>query len=564
MMPMTRVHVSPAEDWELFYRISLDIEVLGTETILYVAAWRPGRYEESNYAKNIRNLCVFDGSGKAVFVTRNDKNSWKILHHTSGMLQVQYDYYAAELNAGSSYAGKELLYINPVNCILFTDHTEHHPFHVAFQKLKSMQFAGDRSFLKTESDTSLYFVFPDYDTLADTPFYCSRQLIHLSYESGGCLFTLYFTGVDSIPNPSELIEHFTAFTAGCLQVFGSIPVKNYAFLFIHPQEFCYHGVEHLRSTVIVLGPGKNVFERANYLELLGIACHELFHVWNIKTIRPKPMLPYNLRKPVFCDAGLVYEGITTFYGDWLLFQTGVYNTSDYLQRLNIQLKKHLDNPGRYHHSITESSLDTWIDGYIQGTPGRKVSIYTEGCLLAFIADRMIRDKSSGSRSLDDVMRFLFTQFGERGIGYDLSDYRNLLEEMTGVEWKDFFKKHIYSPSSLATPFEEAIEKAGWRIEYQQADLAFVAVSGCQLLPDKNAWLVTALAQDSPASKAGIKKGDRIFFNPSGRLPYELSTDEYAGKGLLSFTLIAGGVETDVSIKAELPVYFKKPAIVEIP
>jgi len=563
VIPMTRVHVSPAEDWDLFYRINLNLEVLGSDTILYVAAWRPGRYEESNYAKNIRNLRVFDSNGDAVFVSRNDKNSWKIVHHTSGVLQVQYDYYAAELNAGSSYAGKELLYINPVNCILFSDHTEHSPFHLTYEKLQGMQFAGDRSFLKTESDTSLYFVFPDYDTLADTPFYCSRQLIRLSYESGGCLFTLYFTGIASIPDSSEMIEHFSAFTAGCLQVFESIPVKNFAFLFIHPEEFCYHGVEHLRSTVIVLGPGKNVFERANYLELLGIACHELFHVWNIKTIRPKPMLPYNLRKPVFCDAGLVYEGITTFYGDWLLFRAGVFDSVDYLHRLSAQFKKHLDNPGRHYHSITESSLDTWIDGYIQGTPGRKVSIYTEGCLLAFIADRMIREKSSGCRSLDDLMRVLYKQFGEKGIGYDLSDYMKLLEEMTGVELKDFFKKYIYSPSSLTAPFEEALKNVCWSIQYDAADLAFVAVSGCQLMPDKNAWLVTALAHDSPAVRAGIKKGDRIFFNLSGRLPYELSSDEFAGKESLSFTLRAGGVERHVEIKADLPLYFKKPTIVEI-
>lgn len=560
---MTDVHVSLLEDWEFFYRISLNLEVFGTETILYVPAWRPGRYEESNYSKNIRNLRVFNCDGEMVFVTRNDKNSWKIVHHTEGKLQVQYEYYAAELNAGSSYAGKELLYINPVNCILFSDYSENRPFHLTFQKLNGMQYAGDRNFLRTESDTSLFFVFPDYDTLADTPFYCSKQIILLSYESGGCLFTLYFTGKESIPGQEEISKHFSAFTEGCLQVFGNIPVKNFAFLFILPEENFFHGVEHLRSTVIVLGPAQKVFERANYLELLGISCHELFHVWNVKTIRPKLMLPYNLRKPVYCDAGLVYEGLTTFYGDWLLLRTGVYSTTDYLQRLSTQLKKHLDNPGRFFHSVTESSLDTWIDGYVTGTPGRKVSIYTEGCLLAFIADRMIRDNSSGDCSLDDVMQQLYVQFGEKRKGYELVDYLNLLEEFTGADLKDFFKKYIYSPASLIEPIEQALDKAGWKITYLQADLAFAAVSGCQLIPDKNAWLVTAVIPDSPANLAGIVKGNRLIFEPTGRLPFELTAEELCGNESMSFTLRSGELERLVKLKADLPTYFKKPSIVEI-
>ncbi len=561
--PMTHVHISPDDDWEFFYRISLNLEVIGTETILYVAAWRPGRYEESNYAKNIRNLRITKSNGESVFVTRNDKNSWKIVHHAAGELLVEYDYYAAELNAGSSYAGKELLYINPVNCVLFTDYSENRPFHLTFQKLNGLQYAGDRSFLKTESDASLHFVFPDYDTLADTPFYCSKQLISLNYESGGCLFTLYFTGKESIPGQTEILKHFSAFTKGCLQVFGAIPVKNYAFLFILPEENFYHGVEHLRSTVIVFGPAQKVFERANYQELLGIACHELFHVWNIKTIRPKLMLPYNLRKPVYCDAGLVYEGLTTFYGDWLLLRTAVFSKADYLQRLSAQLKKHLDNPGRYYHSITESCLDTWIDGYVAGIPGRKVSIYTEGCLLAFIIDIFIRKSSSGKRSLDDVMRALYVRFGEKSKGYDLSDYLNLLEEVAGRDLKSFFIKFIYSPASLEEPFKEALHEYGWKVEFQPADLAFAAVTGCQLVPDKNSCLVTAVIKNSPAFLAGIEKGHRLIFDPSGRLPYELTSEELCGNESMLFTLRNGEVERLVKLKADLPIYFKKPTIVEI-
>ena len=48
----------------------------------------------------------------------------------------------------------------------------------------------------------------------------------------------------------------------------------------------YHGVEHITSTVCALGPGYNLMKGELYENLLGVSCHELFHAWNVKTIRP--------------------------------------------------------------------------------------------------------------------------------------------------------------------------------------------------------------------------------------------------------------------------------------
>ena len=55
----------------------------------------------------------------------------------------------------------------------------------------------------------------------------------------------------------------------------------------------YHGVEHHNSTVIVLGPAEQLMSEGLYKELLGVSCHELFHTWNIKSIRPAEMQPYD-------------------------------------------------------------------------------------------------------------------------------------------------------------------------------------------------------------------------------------------------------------------------------
>ena len=88
-----------------------------------------------------------------------------------------------------------------------------------------------------------------------------------------------------------------------------------------------------------------------------------------------------LKMKIIQSLGYVYEGVTTYMGDLYLLKSGVFGLENYLKELEKQFQKHFDNHGRFNHSVGESSFDTWLDGYVKGVPGRKVSIYVEGCLL---------------------------------------------------------------------------------------------------------------------------------------------------------------------------------------
>jgi hypothetical protein len=96
------------------------------------------------------------------------------------------------------------------------------------------------------------------------------------------------------------------------------------------------------------------------------------------------------------------------------------------------LNTHLNNPGRFSSSLLDSSIDTWVDGYVKGTPGRKVSIYNEGALLAFLTDVFIIKSTSGEKSLDDVMRAMLLKYNTQTIGYTIDDYWHLVEDIAGA------------------------------------------------------------------------------------------------------------------------------------
>ena len=52
-----------------------------------------------------------------------------------------------------------------------------------------------------------------------------------------------------------------------------------------------------------------------YTDFIGVASHELFHAWNVKTIRPVELMPCDYTTENYSRLGFVYEGVTTYYGD---------------------------------------------------------------------------------------------------------------------------------------------------------------------------------------------------------------------------------------------------------
>ena len=111
--------------------------------------------------------------------------------------------------------------------------------------------------------------------------------------------------------------------------------------------------------------------------------------------------------------------------------------------LSERIQKHFDNYGRFNLSVADSSFDTWLDGYVPGVPNRKTSIYDEGCLVALMTDLMIRRRTNNEKSLDDVMRTLYNDFGKKQRGYTEHDYISIVENLTNESASDFFIDYVY-------------------------------------------------------------------------------------------------------------------------
>jgi predicted metalloprotease with PDZ domain len=408
-------------------------------TELQLPAWRPGRYELQHFAKNIQRFEVFDAHGNKLKSKKITKDRWVVETVGVDTLIVKYNYYANTINAGSSFVDEDVLYVNPVNLCIYAEGRVEEECSLSPTLPEGEGVYSTFDFKKPFPLGRVGRGF-DFHHLADSPFIISKNLQHDSYWIDNTEFHLWFYGNLKI-DFDRIKPDFEAFTRSQIEVFGEFPEPDYHFItWILPTPY-YHGVEHRNSTMMVLGPDNQDFEEL-YIDLLGLASHELFHAWNICKIRPKELLPYDYTKENYFETCFVAEGVTTYYGDLMLRRSGVFDEKQYLKELEVCYRRHFEKAGKSFQSLTESSYDLWLDGYAEGIPDRKVSVYHKGAIAAQILDLFIQKTTNQQKSLDDVMRLMWLRFGKPFIGYSKEDYKTICEEVAGVSLDWYFEKCI--------------------------------------------------------------------------------------------------------------------------
>lgn len=461
--------------------VTMTIEdIQSANIILQLPAWRPGRYELQNFAKNIVSFGVINEQNQPLVFQKISKDAWQI--DTCGsVVKVTYQYYANVINAGSSFLDEHQWYINFVNCL---------PYIVGRINEKcTVELAMPSHYKITCGLPQIQpFVLQanDFYELADSPMMASGTLQHQTYsvKNTDCTFHFWFQG-NYIPDNERLISDFSRFTQFQIEQFGDIPCEDYHFLIHILPTPHYHGVEHRNSTVIVLGPDTQ--SQDLYFDLLGICSHELYHTWNICKIRPKELLPYRFYQENYFYTGFVAEGVTTYMGDLTLVQSGVFSEDEYLKELGTSLKKHLEKDDQAALSLAESSYDLWLDGYVAAVPNRRVSIYSKGAAVALILDLMIRKQSHHQRSLHDVMRLMWQRFGKPFIGYETSDYQAIAEEIIDYNLQEYFDTFVWNNTPIEQLLNEQLAWVGLHIAPKQ-DGVYVLFVDEPTNDNRNKWL----------------------------------------------------------------------------
>jgi predicted metalloprotease with PDZ domain len=471
---MIQTQISCSNPASQFLNLKLSISCNAGEVIrLQLPAWRAGRYQLANYAQNIRGFLATSSQGVPIPFAKTSKDRWELLVPEKLTLHIHYQYWAGKMDAGSAWVDDEQVYVNLVNCCFEVFGRSEEAIAVSIdlpqypEQILTLDPTGPNSWIAA-----------NYQQLADATLLAAKSLHHWAYAVGETQFHVWIKG-EVYFDKNLFLRRFEAFSSRLVVDFGAFPEASYAFIFQLLPFTHYHGVEHRRGTVITFGPANTLAEELAMEELLGIACHELYHAWNVCRIRPKEFLPYDFSKETYTQAGLVLEGVTTYFGDLYLLKSGVYDLATYLRHLEKIVAREAAQFGWKNASIQESSHDLWLDGYVAGIPDRKVNIYTRGALLSLCLDVLLLQEGS---SLAQVMKVMWENFGLPFKGYDAQDFEKLVSSQVSDPEKitHFFNAYVRGKENLFPVVEECLQALGITIKKTLSENTLLHQAGIQL------------------------------------------------------------------------------------
>jgi predicted metalloprotease with PDZ domain len=409
---------------------------------------------------------------------------------------VSFSYLADSLDTAMSWAAPDFAMFNGTNLFLYP---EGRPAEFAatvtvstepdWKVVTGMKPAGTAATPHTYSATN-------YHDLVDMPFMVGAfDLDSMRISDRWTRFASYPARSVSPAQRAEVWRVLERAIPPQAAVFGEVPWDTYTVMQVADSSFpSASGLEHQNSHLDVITP-----LAIGHPFMPSLYAHEVFHAWNVKRLRPQELWPYRYDRAQPTTLLWVSEGITDYYADLSLVRGGVSTPAGFYETTTGKIQN-VDNTPPV--ALEDASLSTWI----QPVEGAADIYYDKGSLAGLMLDIMIRDASDNRRSLDDVMRDLYTTTFKRGSGFTTAQWWSAVSRAAGGRSFDDFNRR-YVDGRDRFPWETLMPLAGLRIA---ADTIRVPVIGVTTQPDSTGIKVVEILPGSAAAVAGVRNGDYIL------------------------------------------------------
>ena len=525
-----------------------------SEEFLSMPVWTPGSYMIREFQRHVQDFAATGANGQSLKWEKIDKDTWRVETNGARNWQATYRVYANELSVRTNELNSSHAFWNNAALLMYLEGYLTNPSTVRVLAPDVWKVATGLPAVPGQKNT---FRAENFDVLYDSPFEVSNFKT-ISFTVKGIPHRIVIDGEGNY-QPERMRRDVQKIVETQIELMGGdIPYPDYTFI-LHIRSNTGGGLEHLNSTALgyqrfgfidraqrttSASPSPTTTSQPSYQGFLGLVSHEFYHLWNVKRIRPDALGPFDYNKENYTRNLWVAEGITDYYADIALRRAGLISPDDFLSAMARAFQTLQNTPGRLVQSLEESSFDTWIKFYRQdeNSINSQVSYYDKGAIVGLLLDLQIRQKSSGSKSLDDVMRYLYREFYKKDRNYTPQDFQKAAELMAGSSLEDFFNRYVRGREEL--DYNAALAAAGLKLDTGATISNGKPVErvylGADTTLEGDRLIVRRVYAGSPAYEQGLNTGDQIVALNNNRVAtkefFDTRIDERRPGDLINLTI----------------------------
>lgn len=515
-MPKPHTHMLEVE-----IHIKRGLSVWPREDTLIMPVWTPGSYMVREFERHVQDFAATDASGRALQWEKTNKNSWRVQTNGSQEWRATYRVYANEFSMRTNHLNSDHAFWNNAALLMYLDGYLNSPSTLQVVAPEPWKVATGLPAAPGPKNT---FRAENFDVLYDSPVEVSNFKT-LSFNVKGVPHRIVIDGEGNY-DPERMRRDVQKIVETSVELMGGeIPYRDYTF-FLHLRGTTGDGLEHLNSTALGYPRFGFNLEQSDrfgsaapggppartYQGFLALVAHEYFHLWNVKRIRPDALGPFDYTKENHTKLLWVAEGVTTYYENIIMRRAGLISDRQFLSAAARAFQDLQRIPGRRVMSVEESSFDAWVKFYRrdENSVNSQVDYYDKGAILGLLLDLEIRKRSNGAKSLDDVLRRLYSEFYKKNRNYTPADFQQVSEMMAGSTLEEFFAKYVRGRDEL--DYNASLAAAGLRLDTtgDTSKPAEKAYLGADLTQEGDRLIVTRVYAGSPAYEQGLNSGDQII------------------------------------------------------
>ncbi|WP_144206956.1 M61 family metallopeptidase [Shewanella donghaensis] len=519
-------HIIAIDPKAHLFEVTQTIETASAQQSLYLPAWLPGSYMIRDFARNIIEINAVDDNNQKIDVLQLDKQTWQC-QNQSGFIKLTYQIYAWDLSVRSAHLDTTHGFFNGSSVFLAAKGLEStkHSLTIAkssLSELKDWKLATSMPRTSGEQFGFGEFYANNYDDFIDHPVEMGDLTID-SFVACGVTHDIVLSGKHRA-SMARLCQDLKAICEYQINLFGGpAPFERYVFLTTVLGNG-FGGLEHRASTALMcsrkdLPTDMHHEVNSDYRTYLSLCSHEYFHSWNVKRIKPAEFTPFDLSQEAYTQQLWAYEGITSYFDDFLTYRSGCVDKKQYLTMLSETMTRVYRSQGRFKQTLKSSSFNAWTKFYKQDENANNaiVSYYTKGALFALYLDLTIRLETQGTQSLDNVMQALWLQYGKPGIGTEIDSHQKIVETILNRNCDELFS---YLDNTNDIPLTPLLTSVGIGMEIKASSgtsdvggtetkgnsIAF----GAKTKPESLGLKIMTVVNGSPAHQAGLSAGDLLI------------------------------------------------------